>query len=145
MPWIGETSSPGGSAAAAGLALAPRRLARAAAPLPPLPPASPITFTSNRRPDTSTAYSRETFSATSPSSPGFSGAGKASCFSHSLSSTRSRQVSPRAHCSVSSSARWKGIRVLSPPISYSSSARSIRRVDASRSTSHTISLAIIGS
>ena len=40
---------------------------------------------------------------------------------------------------------WKGIRVVRPPISYSSSARSMRAVAASRSVSHTISFATIGS
>ena len=65
--------------------------------------------------------------------------------SQSLSSIRSRQVSPFAHCSVARIARWKGISVVSPPISYSPSARSMRRVAFSRSTSQTISLATIGS
>ena len=58
---------------------------------------------------------------------------------------RSRQVSPACHWSVASSALWKGISVFSPSISYSSSARSMRLVEASRSASQTISLAIIGS
>ena len=49
------------------------------------------------------------------------------------------------HCFVASSALWNGIRVVRPPISYSSSARSMRAVAASRSVSHTISLATIGS
>ena len=50
-----------------------------------------------------------------------------------------------AHCSEAMIALWNGIRVFTPSISYSSSARSIRRVARSRSASQTISLATIGS
>ena len=71
--------------------------------------------------------------------------GNASVLSQSLSSTRSRQVSALAHCSVASNALWNGISVLSPSISYSPSARSMRLVAFSRSVSQTISLATIGS
>ena len=78
-------------------------------------------------------------------SRGASGAGKASCFSHALSSSRSLQVSPRAHWSLAISALWKGIRVFSSSISYSPSALSMRLVACSRSASQTISLATIGS
>ena len=59
-------------------------------------------------------------------SPGGAGAGKASVFSHCLSSIRSRQVSPRPTARSPSSALWKGISVFRPSISYSSSARSMR-------------------
>ena len=69
----------------------------------------------------------------------------ASDFSQSLSSIRSRQVSPLAHCSEAMIALWNGIRVLTPSISNSFSARAIRRVAFSRSASQTISLATIGS
>ena len=42
-------------------------------------------------------------------------------------------------------ALWNGIRVVTPSISNSRSARAIRRVARSRSASHTISFATIGS
>src|SRR5215207_9972267 len=103
---------------------ATRPAATGAAPLtPPLPPADggPITLTSNRRPDTSTVYACSTVG--SSSSFGFGGASNASVLSQLLSSSRSRHVSPLAHCSVCSSATWNGIRVLSPSISNSLSAR----------------------
>ena len=74
--------------------------------------------------------------------PGF---GWASDLSHLLSSMRSRQVSPLAHCSEAMIALWNGISVVTPSISNSSSARSIRAVARSRSASQTISLATIGS
>ena len=79
------------------------------------------------------------------SSAAFSAFGNASAFSHCLSSIRSRQVSPLAHCSEAMIALWNGIRVLTPSISNSFSARAIRRVACSRSASQTISLATIGS
>ena len=50
-----------------------------------------------------------------------------------------------AHCSEAMIALWNGIRVLTPSISNSFSARAIRRVARSRSASQTISLATIGS
>ena len=50
-----------------------------------------------------------------------------------------------AHCSEAMIALWNGIRVRTPSIWNSSSARSIRRVAFSRSASQTISLATIGS
>ena len=50
-----------------------------------------------------------------------------------------------ATASDDSSALWNGISVVRPPISYSPSARSMRAVAASRSASHTISFATIGS
>ncbi len=50
-----------------------------------------------------------------------------------------------AHCSESMIALWNGIRVRTPSISNSRSARAIRRVAFSRSASQTISLATIGS
>jgi hypothetical protein len=42
-------------------------------------------------------------------------------------------------------ALWNGISVRTPSMSNSSSARAMRRVAVSRSTSHTISFATIGS
>jgi hypothetical protein len=61
------------------------------------------------------------------------------------SSSRSRQVSPCAHCSVARIVSWNGISVVSPSIRYSPSARIIRAVALSRSTSQVISFATIGS
>src|SRR5215216_6576981 len=104
---------------------------------------SPSTRTSKRFPDTSTVYSRSTGSglASSPPSTG----SNASALSHPRSSTRSRQVSAPAHCSDAMIALWNGSSVRTPSMSNSSSARAILRVAASRSESHTISFATIGS
>ncbi len=81
----------------------------------------------------------------SSSSSAFGAGSNASVFSHALSSIRSRHVSPLAHCSEAMIALWNGIRVLTPSISNSFSARAMRRVAFSRSASQTISFATIGS
>ena len=95
--------------------------------------------------DLDVVFLLEALAVSSPSGAGASGAGKASCFSHFLSSSRSLQVSPRAHWSLAISALWNGISVLSLSISYSPRALSMRLVACSRSASQTISLATIGS
>ena len=107
--------------------------------------AGPTTRTSKRRPRPRPRRSARPLVAPPRPRAGAPGVGKASVFSHCLSSSRSLQVSPRAHCSVASSAWWKGISVFRPSISYSPSARSMRAVACSRSASQTISLATIGS
>src|SRR5207237_303110 len=62
------------------------RAAAGALPLtPPVPSAAPMTLTSNRLPDTSTASSRSIGGSSSSVSAGFSGFGTANCLSHSLS------------------------------------------------------------
>ena len=144
VPWSGETS------ASLDEALEPpdfrsRFGGRFAAAGAPPPAAAPMTLTVCSRPSTSTLYSRSWCGPSASLSPGFGVSSGANDLSHFLSSVRSRQVSPFAHCSVARIAWWNGIRVLSRAISNSPSARSIRAVACSRSTSQTISLATIGS
>ena len=65
--------------------------------------------------------------------------------SRSAGASSSWQAPPAMNSSCSNRQRWNGIRVAGPSTTYSSSARIMRRRAVSRSTSCTMSLAIIGS
>ena len=65
--------------------------------------------------------------------------------SSDIRASRSWQAPPAMNSSCWRRNRWKGMSVAGPSTTYSSSARIMRRRADSRSTSQTISLAIIGS
>ena len=123
----------------------------AGAGAPPPPPASRSgkrSATSKRRPSTSAVKRRSARGSSSgASSPGRSGPPSpgSGVGSSDIRASRSWQAPPAMNSSCCSRKRWKGIRVFGPSTTYSSSARSMRRRADSRSTSQTISFAIIGS
>ena len=106
-----------------------------------------MTFTEWSRPFTSTWYVRSAASSSSVLAPGRAAEepSGASPFSHFLSAIFSRNVDASAHSSEAITALWKGMSVVRGSMRYSSSARSMRRVADSRSTSQVISFATIGS
>ena len=124
---------------------------RRAGAAPPEPAAGAwISTTSKRRPSTSAVKWRSTVGSDSGAGsagscgPGSSGGGMG-VGSSARRASRAWQAPPAMNSPCSSSQRWNGIRVVGPSTTYSSRARIIRRRADSRSTSHTISLATIGS
>ena len=104
--------------------------------------AGPSTSATKRR---STAGSASGRLVRPAAAPGASRAAGSAWASRPGAASSAWQAPPAMNSSCSSSQRWKGIRVVGPSTTYSSSARIMRRRADSRSTSHTISLATIGS
>ena len=113
------------------------------------------TFTSKRRPFSSTLTERSRSPAAPapapapppvPAAAGYSSTlSSSACSASSSDSTMPWHVPPSMNAWWRSKARWKPSRLLTPPTSNSSRARSMRRRAVSRLVSWTISLAIIGS